>query len=172
MPRKWEARGGMSSCLSLSEGSDSLSNVERLQFSDSRLALDLGASQAAGKTVLMMAVATSLGPALVNVPNLAGIFLNYFDSGASLLDGANLLVATGISAAFAGGSDNASMVKMVYNNVYGKAPDAATLASLLAPLNAGTITQGQWMADMAASSANQQHVNLTGYAGTGLQYVV
>ena len=124
------------------------------------------------KTVLMMAVATSLGPALVTLPNLAGIFLNYFDTGASLQDGANLLVASGISAAFAGGSDNASLVKMVYADVYGKAPDAATLASLLAPLTAGTTTQAAWLASMAASADNQSHVNLTGYAGTGLQYAV
>ncbi len=154
------------------DGVDSLVNVERLQFADVRVALDLGTNQAAGKAVLMMAVATSLGPALVGVQNLAGLFVGYFDSGASLLDGANLLVATGIAAAFAGGSDNASLVKMVYADVYGKAPDAATLASLVAPLNAGTTSQAQFMADMAASLANQQHVNLAGYAGSGLQYTV
>ncbi len=153
------------------DGVDSLASIERLQFADVRVALDLGTSQAAGKAVLMMAVATSLGPALVGVQNLAGLFVGYFDSGASLLDGANLLVATGIAAAFAGGSDNASLVKMVYADVYGKAPDAATLASLVAPLNAGTTSQAQFMADMAASLANQQHVNLAGYAGSGLQYV-
>ncbi len=156
----------------LSEGTDSLTNVERLQFSDGRLALDMGANQAGGKTVLMMAVATSLGPLFVTSQPYAGLFLGFFDSGASLLDGATLLVSSGIVAAFAGGSDNASLVKMVYNNVYGKAPDAATLAALVAPLNAGTLSPAQWMADMAASTVNQQHVNLAGYAGTGLQYTV
>jgi Ca2+-binding RTX toxin-like protein len=154
------------------DGADSLVNIERLKFADVNVALDLAPTQAAGKAVLMMAVATSLGPALATLPNLAGIFLNYFDTGASLQDGANLLVASGISAAFAGGSDNASLVKMVYADVYGKAPDAATLASLLAPLTAGTTTQAAWLASMAASADNQSHVNLTGYAGTGLQYTL
>ncbi len=154
------------------DGVDSLTNIERLQFSDSRLALDMGASQAGGKTVLMMAVATSLGKDFVGVPSFAGLFLGFFDSGASLLDGATLLVSSGIVAAFAGGADNASVVKMIYTDVYGKAPDAATLASLVAPLAAGTTTQAQWMADMAASTANQQHVGLVGYAGTGLQFTV
>ncbi len=69
------------------DGADSLSNIERLQFSDSRLALDMGATQAGGKAVLMMAVATSLGKDFVGVPSFAGLFLGFFDSGASLLDG-------------------------------------------------------------------------------------
>jgi Ca2+-binding RTX toxin-like protein len=153
------------------DGADSLVNVERLQFSDVKVALDLGVGQAAGKTVLMMAVSTSLGPAFVASQAYAGLFLGYFDSGASLLDGATLLVSSGIVAAFAGGADNASFVKLIYNNVYGKAPDAATLASLVAPLDNHSTTQAAWMADMAASSANQVHVNLAGYAGAGLQYV-
>jgi Ca2+-binding RTX toxin-like protein len=153
------------------DGADSLSNIERLQFSDGRLALDMGATQAGGKTVLMMAVATSLGKDFIGLQSYAGLFLGYFDTGASLLDGATLLVSSGIAAAFAGGTDNNSLVKMIYKDVYGSLPDAATLASLVAPLNAGTTTQAQWMADMAASVANQQHVNLVGYAGTGLQYL-
>jgi Ca2+-binding RTX toxin-like protein len=152
------------------DGADSLTNVERLQFSDLRLALDLGATQAAGKTVLMMGA--TLGAAFPTNQLYAGIFLGYFDSGTALLDGANLLIAAGIIAAFAGGGDDASVVKFIYNNVYGTAPDATTLASLVAPLAAHSITQAQWMADMASSSTNITHVQLAGYAQNGLQYVV
>ena len=126
--------------------------------------------QAGGKTILMMAAA--LSPGFVASQGYAGIFLGFFDSGASLLDGAHVLIDSGIMAAFAGGSDNASIVRFLYANVYGQAPDAATLANILAPLNANTTSQSQWMADLAASQANQTHVNLVGYAGTGLQYTV
>jgi hypothetical protein len=153
------------------EGSDSLTHVERLQFADQSLALDMAPTQAGGKAALMMAVATSLGPVFDTLPTWAGLFIHYFDSGASLLDGANLLVASGIAAAFAGGPDNASLVKMLYTDVNGVAPDAATLASLVAPLNAGTTTQAQFMANMAASQANQDHVHLTGLAQTGWAFV-
>ena len=62
-------------------------------------------------------------------------------------------------------------VSFIYKNVYGKAPDAATLANLVAPLNAHTTTQAQWMADMALSSTNQASVGLAGYAASGLQFV-
>jgi hypothetical protein len=72
--------------------------------------------------------------------------------------------------AFAGGGDNASIVKFIYTNVNSTAPSAGTLATLVAPLNAGTLTPAQWMADMATSSANQNHVQLSGYAQSGWEF--
>jgi len=48
-----------------------------------------------------------------------------------VLDG-TAAVRSRIMPAFAGGSDNASIVKFIYNNLR-KAPDAATLAALVAP---------------------------------------
>jgi Ca2+-binding RTX toxin-like protein len=151
------------------DGADNLLNVERLQFADGKLALDLAPNQAAGKAVLTMAA--TLGSFFPTQKAWAGTFLKFFDSGVSIADGTNLLVAAGIVAAFAGGSDNTSFVKFVYTNVNGSAPDAATLASLVSVLDNHSTTQGQWMADMAASVANQVHVNLAGYAGSGWQYV-
>jgi Ca2+-binding RTX toxin-like protein len=151
------------------DGTDNLANVERLQFSDVNLALDLAPSQPAGKALLTMAA--TLGASFPTLKDWAGIFLKYFDSGANIVDGTSLLVSTGIMAAFAGGTDNTSFVKFVYNNVNGSAPDAATLTSLVGALDNHTTTQAQWMADMAASLTNQQHVQLAGYAGTGWQYL-
>ncbi len=151
------------------DGSDSLSGMERLQFADQRLALDMGATQAGGKSALMMAAA--LGPLFGGNLGLAGAFLGYFDSGASLLDGATLLLSIGLLPALAGGGDNASLVRFVYGNVNGSAPDAATLAALVAPLDNHSSTPAQWLADMAASSANQAHVGLTGLAQHGWSYL-
>ncbi len=151
------------------DGTDSLAHVERLQFADQSLALDLGATQSAGKAVLMLGA--TLGPGILANQSLGGLFLGFFDTGASLLDGANLLVGAGIVAAFAGGADNTSFVKFVYNNVNGKAPDAATLAQAVAALDNHSTTQAQWMADLAASQANQDHVQLTGLAQTGWSFV-
>jgi subtilisin-like proprotein convertase family protein len=152
----------------VSDGSDSLTSIERLRFSDESLALDMGATQAGGKALLMMAA--TLGAGFPTDKGWAGGFLHYFDSGASLLDGAGLLVSLGVIPAFAGGSDNASFVKFIYQNVNGTAPDAATLASLVAPLDSHATTQAQWLASMAASSANQQHVGLAGYAQHGWEF--
>ncbi len=153
---------------STGDGTDTVVNVERLQFANESLALDLGTGQAAGRALLTMAA--TLGAAFPADKAWAGTFLRFFDSGASILDGTSLLFAAGIVQAIAGGGDNASIVKLVYTNVNGTAPSAAQLASLVAPLNAGTQTPAQWMADMVASSANQAHVNLAGYASSGWEF--
>ncbi len=152
-----------------SDGTDTVLNVERLRFADVSLALDLGATQSAGKAALAMGA--TLGAAFPRDKTWAGIFIHYFDTGASLLDGTSLLVASGIMSSLAGGTDNPALVNWVYRNLYDQLPSAATLASLVAPLNANTVTQAQWMADMAASAVNQQHVGLTGLAAGGWQYV-
>jgi Ca2+-binding RTX toxin-like protein len=146
------------------DGTDSVTNVERLQFSDETLALDLGPTQAAGKTVLVMAA--TLGSFFPHVKDWAGTFLKYFDTGASVLDGTKLLFSSGIMPAIAGGSDNTSIAKAVYTNIHGNAPDAATLATLVAQL--ALSTPAQWMADQVTSAANQ--VQLTGFVQTGLEY--
>ncbi len=151
------------------DGTDSLFNMERLRFTDETLAFDLGVSDPAGETILMMAA--TLGPLFPRDKGWAGKFLGFFDTGASLADGANLLIAVGIMSALAGGTDNKALVNWVYNNVYGALPDAATLASLLAPLDAHTVTQAQWMAQMAASTQNQTHAGLTGYQQGGLEFI-
>ncbi len=152
------------------DGLDNVVNLERLQFSDVRLALDLGKTQAGGETVMMMAA--TLGSGFVANQTFAGIFLSYFDTGASMLDGAKLLIDSGILGAFAGGSDNTSIVKWVYANVMGVAPTADTLAATVLALNNHTTTQAQWMADIAASDLAVAHVNLAGYAQSGLQFVL
>jgi hypothetical protein len=152
------------------DGSDTLVNVERLQFSDVGLALDLGTTQSAGKAVLTMGA--TLGPLFALDKGWAAGFLKFFDSGASVLDGTTLLVNAGLIAAFAGGTDNTSFVKFIYHNVYGTDIDRATLATLVAPLDAHTTTQAQWMADMVLSQVNQQHVNLVGLAANGWQYAL
>jgi hypothetical protein len=153
-----------------SDNTDVLKNVERLQFADVRMALDLVPTLAGGEALLMLAAAVG-APALANKP-LVGVFLNYFDAGFTVQDGATLLVDSGIVAAFAAGADNAAVVNYIYTNVNGHAPDAATLAALLAPLNAQALSQAQWLASVALSPANQTHVNLIGYLATGLQYTV
>lgn len=155
--------------VATSEGSDTLVNMERLQFADVSLALDMGAGQAGGEAVLIMAAA--VGVAFSNDKTWAGVFMHYFDSGATLLDGARLLVDAGIVAAFAGGTDNSTVVKYLYANVYGAAPSASQLASLVAPLDAHTTTQAQWLAELTLSAANQTHVQLAGLAQTGWQFV-
>ena len=152
------------------DGTDTLAHIERLQFKDYSLALDVSLGQSAAKAVLV--IGSTVGKTAINNKALDGLIIAYFDTGASVLDGASLLVDSGTMAALNNGrNDNPSFVTFVYANVYGKAPDAATLASLVAPLESKTITQAQWLAYAVESAPNQTNVDLVGLAQTGLQFI-
>lgn len=145
--------------------------VERLAFADHKgLAYDVAANQSAGKTVLMLG--TALGTGLLKDASWVGKALAYFDHGATLQNGADLLLASGLVGAAAGGSSNATLVGWVWHNLFGNAPDAATLTALTAPLDNHSLTQVQWLAAVAGSDVAQQQVHLAGYAGTGLAFAV
>jgi Ca2+-binding RTX toxin-like protein len=155
--------------IAYNDATDTIVNIERLQFADRSVAIDMTVDQSGGKAALTMGAL--LGPAFTQDKTWAGTFMKYFDGGNSLLDGATLLIAAGILPAFAGGADNASLVKFVYANVMGATPDAATLAVQVAPLDNHSVSQAQWFATMVASSQNQAHVQLTGLAQTGWLFV-
>lgn len=147
------------------DGSDLLSGVERLQFADGRLALDMGVDQAGGKAMLTMAA--TLGTFFPTQKDWAGVFLGFFDSGATVADGAALLLSSGIIAAFAGASDDATVISFIYANAYGGAPSNSVVQAQLAALANHSSTMPEWFAGIIASSANQAHVGLTGFAQTG-----
>jgi hypothetical protein len=151
------------------DGNVTLRGVERLRFSDQSLALDVAPSQAAGKAIEM--VAAVLGVGAISDKAVMGTYLAYFDSGATLLDGARLLLDSGTLASLAGGSGNAALVRLVWANSTGSAPDAATLASQVAALDSHALTQAEWLAYSAGSAPNQLHVQLAGFAQTGLAYL-
>lgn len=152
------------------DGVDTLSNVERLQFSDQRLALDLASTQSGGKAALLMAAAA--GPGVLGNQALVSSFLGYFDVGNSLDAGAQFLVSAGIMATLAGSPSNSALVNLLYFNLVGVAPDAATASALTAVLDNGSYSQSQFLAVAAASSINQDHINLVGLASSGLAFAL
>jgi Ca2+-binding RTX toxin-like protein len=151
-----------------SDGSDMLIQVERLHFSDMSVAFDLGATQAAGEAALMMGAVA--GPALLNDQTVAGRVIAYFDAGNSLLQGATLLLDSGLMSALAGGSSDAALVQLLFLNIAGSLPDAATLAGVTGLLSSHALTQAQLLVVAALLDANQTHVNLVGLTASGLAY--
>lgn len=66
---------------------------------------------------------------------------------------------------------NTNIANYLWTNVYGSTPSQSQLSSAAAALDSQTgELQGQWLADLAASSANQTHVNLVGVQQTGLVF--
>lgn len=164
------------------DGTDSLSSIERLHFSNGWFATDLDTNASAGKTALLLGAI--LGPTGLNKTAVVGFLLNYFQterlgtaSGGlfyevpTLLDGARLLDAHGIAEQITGSASNAAFVNLVYTNVVGSAPDSAALSELTELLDQHVLTQAEFLAKAAALPLNQAHVDLVGLAATGLEYV-
>jgi hypothetical protein len=150
------------------DGTDALTSIERLEFSDIGIALDMGITEAGGKSALLIGVL--LGPAALSDLTLVGQVLNFFDDGTPLSLAASLMVSSGITASLAGGADNSHFVQWVYHNIAGVFPDANTAASLKSLLDQGVFTQASMLSAIAELPVNQLNVNLVGLAQNGMDY--
>jgi hypothetical protein len=156
-------------------GTDILTNIERLQFSDKNIALDTGTTQAAGQTALLIGAVLPGKLAFdVSKQALLGSVIGLFDQNFTLsqLSGAILRlpiwdVLTGKAA-----PTNADIASYLVNNVYDGTQTAAITSAAIATMNAESgATQGNSLASLAASAANQTHVDLVGVQATGLTYM-
>jgi Ca2+-binding RTX toxin-like protein len=152
-----------------SDGIDTLANIERLQFSDTSLAFDMGVSESGGKTALLLGACLGKnGPG--NMP-LAGALLDYFDAGRTLLDATTLLVDAGVVAQLAGGADDRHFVDWVWRNLTETQPDAETEATLMSFIGSGLLTQATLLATAAELSINQDHIGLIGLQQDGMAFL-
>jgi V8-like Glu-specific endopeptidase len=135
---------------------DTLINVERLQFTDQWVAIDLnGAAGVAGR----MIVAAFGRQAL---KDFAGIGISLVDQGWSSSQLAELIVSAGLLP-----SGNAEFVKVVYQNVIGNAPNALELAFYVQLLENSSHTQTSLLdlaanTDFSANAVEQSAIGLVG----------
>lgn len=145
------------------DGTDTLVNVERLQFTDKKLALDLGGN--AGQVVKILGAV--FGPSSVANTSYVGIGLSYLDTGMSYAN----LMQLAIDARLGGRSSNTDVVNLLYTNVVGSAPDSGSLAFYKGLLDDVTYTQGSLGVLAADSSINTMNINLVGLVQTGVEFV-
>jgi len=161
-------------------GVDTISNVERVKFSDCNLALDMGVSQSAGQTALLLGAVLPGKLALdTSKQALVGAVIGLFDTGLysmTILSGAllrldiwSILTGQTISTASRSLTEDTAIVNYLMTNVNGQAPDATTLKTEAATMHSESF-QGAWLAQLALSSAGQTHIGLTGLASTGIVY--
>lgn len=156
-------------------GTDTLQNVERIKFADGGMALDVGATQSAGETALLLG-AVLPGRLVYDVSKqaLLGAVIDLFDQGYSLqtLSGAVMRLPIWDILTGKATPGNTDIATYLLTNVNGVAPDSTTLANAVASLNTetGFSTQGNFLWHLAESTANQTHVGLVGLAATGLAY--
>lgn len=117
-----------------SSDTDTLSNIERLHFSDGTLALDVGAGEAAGSVYRLYQAAFN------RTPDDGGLryWIGVMDDGLSLNAVANYFSESAeFSRLYGSDPGDAEMVTLLYNNVLGRAPDAGGQAYWLQVLEQG-----------------------------------
>lgn len=147
----------------------SLTNIERLQFSDTKLALDLTPQGHAGQALELLGI---LAPSQIHAPSTVGMLLSALDRGTSLHDLCQVIIDAGVAAAICGDSSSAALATTLFRNVVGKTPDAPTLDILMSYMDGrnASLSQADFMATIAGLAANQDHINLIGLQQTGIEY--
>jgi len=144
---------------------DTLMNIERAQFLDWGLALDLDPGQAAANTVRVIGAAFD-APALQQHPDWVGLGLELFDEGITMPQVCELVAQQVLRM------DNETFVTTVYTNVVGAAPPASERDHYVGLLqgSGGTMTQGQLLEFAANCEANTVNVDLVGLQQTGIEF--
>ncbi len=148
------------------EGTDTLTNVERLQFADKKLAFDVDGS--AGKAAEI--VAALFGTQYLQTKEYVGLGISLFDSGQTMEQVAQLALGAGLFKQLAGSSSNTDFVKLVYGNVTGAAPSTSDLGYFVHLLDTGAYAQASLAAAAAQDPLNTAHIGLVGLGQTGIEF--
>jgi Ca2+-binding RTX toxin-like protein len=149
-----------------SDDTDYLSNIERLQFSNGKLALDLDGN--AGDAARL--IGTLLGPSYVKDKALAGLVIGLLDQNYSSEAIASMGLGTSMYLGLAGSGSNEAFVKHVFKNVVGRAPQEAELQTYVGMLSNGTSQAA--LAVMAADTEfTAEKIGLTGLMLHGWEFL-
>ncbi|MBK6928841.1 MAG: zinc-dependent metalloprotease [Comamonadaceae bacterium] len=160
--------GGFS--ISGPEGTDAITGVERLQFSDKKIALDLAPSEHAGQALEFIGV---LAPSAVTAPLIVGLILGLVDGGLSLHDVFQLAIDVSVVSNIAGSSTNAAVAQMAFRNVIGTEANAGMtdlLVSFMDGRNA-SFSQADFLTAVAGMEINQAHIGLIGLQQMGIEFI-
>ena len=151
-------KGTDSWAITKSDESDSLVNIERLQFTDTNVALDLDGN--AGKTAKLLGAI--LGAEGVSNKVYVGAGLYFLDGGMTYeeLMQAALDVVLGANAS----------VDLIWTNIVGPPTPADNLPQYSALIDNGTYTAAELAVAAADHSLNTTNIDLVGLSQTGLEY--
>ena len=147
------------------EGTDTLINIERLQFGDKYIAIDLDPGEAAANTVRVIGAAFD-APMIGAHPEWVGVGLGFFDSGMSML-----VVCEQVVQIL--NLTNTDFVTTVYTNVVGSAPSNAVRDSYVGLLQGGggRMMQAELLASAANTPVNETNIGLVGLQQSGVEFV-
>ena len=149
-----------------SDDTDYLSNIERLQFSNGKVALDLGGN--AGQAARL--IGALLGPSFIKDKALAGVVIGLIDQDYSIESIANIGLNTSFYLTLAGSIKNADFVNHVFHNVVGRPPEFNEQKTYVDMLNAGT-SQAALAVMAAGTEFTASQIGLTGLTSHGWDFI-
>ncbi len=144
-------------------GVDTMVGVERLQMADIHVALDIDGN--AGIAVKILGAVA--GPAAASSAYYVGSLISYLDAGVSY----EALMQSALDFVLGAGASNTSVVTLLYANLAGVGPDAATLSSLVGLLDDHVFTQAGFGVLAAEHEANLTNLDIVGLATTGVEFL-
>lgn len=146
---------------------DTLSNVERLQFSDRDYAIDMDG--AAGKAYRVYKAAFNRDPMQGDTAGL-GFWISRIDAGMDMVEvGARFIDSAEFRTLYGSNPSNADFLTRVYQNVLGRTPDASGYQWWLNELNTNpSKTPAKVLADFAESAENR--ANVADLVGSGVYF--
>lgn len=137
------------------DGADTLSNIERLQFSDGVLAFDNLRTDTAGKGYLLYRAAFDRAPDASGL----GYWIRELDRGQDYgaVVAASFIASPEFVRLYGNTTSNAAFINLVYQNVLDRAPDQAGSDYWLGQLNSG-YARSNMLASFAVSDENYNSV--------------
>ena len=149
--------------ISLENGDrDTLVNVERLSFNDTRVALDLDGR--AGSIAKLLGA--FLGREALSNKAFVGFGLQYLDAGG----GYGELVGLASDAVFGAVPDSRSVVETFYQNLTGQPAPEAVVATYSSKIDTGEFSPVSLALLVIDHPANLENIDLIGLASTGIEY--
>lgn len=145
------------------EGIDTLSNVERLRFADTSVALDTSGN--AGQAYRIYQAAFD------RQPDAGGLsfWIHFMDSGNTLTQVANEFINSAeFQNLYGSNPTTGQFITMLYNNVLHRAPEQAGYDVWVNSVAAGATTREQALMGFSESTENQ--ATLAGVIGNGIDY--
>lgn len=147
-----------------SDGTDILSNIERLIFSDQGIAFDLNGNAGSAAELLGLL----LGAGGVYNKEYMGIALDLLDNGMSY----EQLMTLAFNELLGPDPAHRAVVELAYSNIADASTNIEAIAQFTSQLDDGDYTIGEFGVMAAQSELNHTNIGLTGLAETGIAYLL
>lgn len=142
------------------DGKDNLVTIERLEFSDKKIALDLTPDGHAGQAMEFIG---AVAPSLLNNTSIRGTIISLFDQGYTMESLSQLALDQQLLPT----TSNVDLANAVYNNVVGGTASTDMTNALVGYIEAHG--QANFLATVAGLHIN---VDLVGLQQTGVEYLI